>query len=60
MGNSGIIYMVTNKITKQSYIGLTTKTLKERKSQHINSAMVQKSPLFFHGAIRKYGKKNFT
>ena len=49
-----IIYKATNKLTKKIYIGQTSKTLKERKIAHKNSAKFG-SKYHFHNAIRKYG-----
>lgn len=54
----GLIYKATNIITGKSYIGLTTKTLKQRKAEHLEAATFN-SPLQFHRAIREYGAKNF-
>lgn len=54
----GLIYKVTNKITGMSYIGLTTRTLKVRKAEHLEAATFN-SPLQFHRAIREWGKNNF-
>jgi group I intron endonuclease len=54
----GIIYKVTNKINGKIYIGLTTRTLKDRKKDHIRKAKYEKG-FYFHNAIRKYGEENF-
>jgi hypothetical protein len=56
----GIIYKATYKKDGRCYIGLTTRTLKTRKNEHITAALFEKSPLYFHCALRKYGAKNFT
>lgn len=55
----GLIYKATNKVDGRCYVGLTTRTLKQRKAEHIKAAMFDNSPLYFHGAIRNYGAKNF-
>lgn len=54
----GIIYKVVNKINKKLYIGLTTKSLEDRKIVHFNHSKYG-SKLYFHNAIRKYGKENY-
>ncbi|MBC8550534.1 MAG: GIY-YIG nuclease family protein [Candidatus Brocadiales bacterium] len=56
----GLIYIATCKVDGRCYIGLTTRTLKTRKAEHIKAAMFDNSPLYFHGAIRNHGPKNFT
>jgi len=56
----GLIYMAMHKKSGRCYIGLTTRTLKVRKAEHIKSAIFDSSPLYFHGAIRNYGAKSFT
>ena len=40
------------------YIGITTKTIEERFTRHVNTA--EKSKYRIHAAIRKYGKENFV
>jgi group I intron endonuclease len=54
----GIIYKSTNTITGESYIGSTTKSLRERKNQHLRSALIDETRLF-SSSIYKYGKENF-
>ena len=51
------IYKISNKITGQSYIGKTTRTLNERFSDHIQNAKTGKT--YLYSAMRKYGKDNF-
>ena len=53
-----LIYEAYNKNNGKVYIGLTTKTLKERKSSHIRSAK-SSSNMYFHKAIRKHGEDAF-
>lgn len=55
----GVIYKATCLITNKSYIGLTTKSLKRRKSNHLTIAKYNHSESYFHRAINKYGKGNF-
>lgn len=58
-----LIYCFTNKINGKKYIGITSRSLKERKNQHIREAYERdnyktyNSP--FKRAIRKYGIENF-
>lgn len=54
-----IIYKATNILSLKVYIGLTSKLLSIRKSQHKNAAFVKKSNLYFHKALRKHGLDNF-
>lgn len=55
----GLIYKVTNKVNGKVYIGLTNSTLAQRKNKHLNEAEIGKG-FYFHNALRKYGKENFT
>ncbi len=52
-----IIYKVTNKLNNKSYIGLTTRTLQERKLEHLRHLIDEDT--YFHRAIKKYGAENF-
>ena len=51
------VYKVTNIQTGAVYIGITTKSVRKRWQQHINSS--RSDNLYFHRAIRKYGVANF-
>lgn len=54
-----MIYLITNEITKDCYIGYTSKTLEERFQRHIyNSKYGGKT--YLNRAIRKYGPENFS
>lgn len=53
-----IVYKVTNKENGQSYIGATTKSLDERKRDHIQKAS-EESEIAFHSAIATYGEDAF-
>lgn len=55
-----IIYSATNKINEKKYIGQTVGSLKRRKSDHIWASLNKKSNIYFHRAIRKYGKNEFV
>lgn len=54
-----IVYKATNSANGKSYIGKTTRSLEQRKKEHIAKSK-KGSMLPFHSAIRKYGDDNFT
>lgn len=54
-----IIYKATNLINSKIYIGLTTKSLEQRKYKHIRDAFNNDSIFAFHKALRKYKQNNF-
>lgn len=55
-----IIYKATNKINGKFYIGMTTQSLNDRKSQHkYCSNKNNKRKTYFNKAIKKYGFDNF-
>jgi group I intron endonuclease len=58
MEKKGIIYTVTNKETKMVYVGLTTKSLEERKKDHIKKSKKGKS-YAFQNAIATHGPDAF-
>lgn len=51
-----IVYKYTNKNNGKVYIGITTKSIKERHRQHLNSL---NDGTYFHNAIKKHGIKAF-
>lgn len=53
-----IVYCITNKINGKQYVGMTSRTMKERWNSHCSSAR-NGSPFRFHSAIRKYGEDAF-
>lgn len=58
----GYIYKCTCVVSGKSYIGLTTKTIEERKKEHLYSSYNPNDNAYkthFHSAIRKYGIENF-
>lgn len=55
---NNVIYKATSLLTGKHYIGLTTETLRERRTKHLSSAR-NMSNTHFHKAIRKYGEDNF-
>lgn len=54
-----IVYIATNRVNGKAYIGQTINSLKQRKKEHINTANKGKDNIYFHSAIRKYGRENF-
>lgn len=57
--NSGIIYKVLNTETNQVYIGATTKSIEERKTDHIQKANNEIGS-YFQEAISTYGADAFV
>lgn len=51
----GTVYKLTNKITKQAYVGQTTGSLEARLQQH----KVRKRNTYISNAVHKYGIENF-
>lgn len=54
-----LIYRATNKLSNKSYVGLTSKTLAERRSRHYIDARGP-SQARFYKALRKYKKEDWT
>ena len=55
----GIIYCITNKINKKSYIGFTTQTLENRWRDHCKLTRIGVG-YALHRSMRKYGTNNFS
>ena len=55
---TNIIYKVTNTITQEVYIGATTKSIEERKTDHLQKAN-KKVGSYFQEAIGTYGPDAF-
>lgn len=55
-----IIYKVTNKINNKVYIGQSTLSLEERKRYHYLDCNKTSDNTYFHNALRKYNKNDFT
>lgn len=53
----GYIYYCKNIINDKGYVGQTTRTLEERKREHLRHLDSEK--VIFHAAIKKYGENNF-
>lgn len=56
----GIVYIAINKVNGKRYIGITSQYLSHRKSRHFRCAEKESSQTYFHRAIRKYGRENFS
>lgn len=56
---TGIIYKAVNKISNKSYIGQTTKQLKERIRCHIKDVKRKKHTYKFANALRKYNESDW-
>lgn len=54
-----LIYKITNMVNGKLYVGQTTRTLDERKWQHINNAK-KGTKTHLYNAMRKYGIDNFV
>ena len=54
-----LIYAIINTVNNKVYIGQTSKTLKQRWSQHVGRALREERSTYFNLAILKYGKENF-
>lgn len=55
----GLVYLVTNLVNDKKYVGKTTRTLEERKEEHLKVARYSADNVIFHRAIRKYNPENF-
>ena len=56
----GIIYKVTNTVNGKVYIGQTIHELHKRQIKHFSKANEEKPSMYFHKALKKYGKDSFT
>lgn len=54
-----VIYKVTNLKTQEVYIGATTKSIEERKIDHLQKSN-KKAGSYFQEAIHTYGQDSFT
>lgn len=55
-----IIYKATNIVNQKVYIGLTSRPLSKRKTEHFWDAKNYAYNSKFHKALRKYGEKSFS
>jgi len=57
----GVIYKITNTVTKKAYVGQTSTSLRQRWREHQSDARSKiRSHPYLHHAIRKYGPESFT
>lgn len=54
----GLIYLIKNKKTGKMYIGMTTKTLNERKNAHLKTSK-NKPTIYLYRSFKKYGNESF-
>ena len=54
------IYLISNDINNNVYVGKTVATISERYSKHISEAFTKLSDYAIHRAMRKYGIEHFT
>lgn len=54
-----IVYMATNKLNGEKYIGLTMGYLSQRRAKHFYVALKTNAKYHFSRAIRKYGREAF-
>ena len=59
LSKNGIIYKLTNLVNNKIYIGITTKSLNERKRAHIQACSSKNRKYLIHKALNKYGIDNF-
>lgn len=59
MSSPAIVYLAVNKINGKKYIGITSRSIKDRKREHRCHAMKGVNQGAFYRAIRKYGIKVF-
>jgi group I intron endonuclease len=56
----GVVYLATNMINGDCYVGRTVNSLEYRKRKHEQpSSLKSENTYHFHAAIQKYGKENF-
>ncbi len=55
-----ICYVAVHNDSGKRYVGITKRSLKARRSQHERDAMSNRGRVFFHHALREYGKDAFT
>lgn len=56
----GQVYLITNKINKKQYVGVTINTAQSRWEKHVEDALTgNRDNSLLHKAIKKYGQQNF-
>ena len=57
----GYIYLITNNVNGNKYVGKTELSIEERWGQHIKDSKKEKCEIRpLYRAIRKYGVENFS
>jgi hypothetical protein len=59
MDKIGYIYAIENNFDSSVYVGLTTKTIKERFAQHLQAARSKRASCILHLFMAKHGVENF-
>lgn len=54
------VYLITNKISGNVYIGITRASLNKRWKSHVRSAIVENAKSKLYDAMRSYGVENFS
>lgn len=54
-----IVYLARNRANGKGYVGKTGRTLRQRRKEHRDDALVRGSDMPFHRAIRLYGPEAF-
>lgn len=52
------LYVVTNKLNGKQYVGMTSRSMRQRRWEHLSAAR-NDSQYHFHKALRKYGEDSF-
>jgi hypothetical protein len=60
MNKIGYIYAIENNFDSSVYVGLTTKTVKERFAQHVQAARSKRASCILHLFMAKHGIENFS
>ena len=58
--DAAICYVATHGETGKRYVGITRRTLAERKNQHERDAAAGRADVPFHKALRRFGSETFT
>lgn len=56
----GSAYLLTNRVTGDTYVGITTQTVLARWKEHMYKANGARCASWLHRAIRKYGPESFA
>jgi group I intron endonuclease len=56
----GSVYLLTNQVTGDTYVGITTRAVRARWKEHTYKANGRRCTTWLHRAIRKYGPEAFS